>query len=66
MPLPEADQFGWENFVFAGQDIGPPLTLYETATGNGVPPIAGTWPQRPAERVPERTVLPQLVPSCTG
>ncbi len=25
-----------------------------------------TWPQRPTERVPERTVLPQPVPSCTG
>lgn len=25
-----------------------------------------TWPQRPTERVPERTGLPQPVPSCTG
>jgi hypothetical protein len=49
--------------VTSGQDIGPPLTLNEPATANG---DRRTWPQRPTERVPERTGLPQPVPSCTG
>jgi len=29
-------------------------------------PDGRTWPQRPTERVPERTGLPQPMPSCTG
>ncbi|WP_454197698.1 hypothetical protein [Nocardia sp. Marseille-Q1738] len=44
--------------VTSGQDIGPPSTLNEPATANGVPPIAGTCPQRHAPNAS------RSVPSC--
>ncbi|HLK01574.1 MAG TPA: hypothetical protein VKU39_16950 [Streptosporangiaceae bacterium] len=52
--------------VTSGQDIGPPFDAQLTGNRERRSADGWTWPQRPAGRVPERTVLPQPVPSCTG